>query len=129
MPLSEIKSYVVVLSFYIKMIKRRTLQVSSLKHSIKKDILFSLGQTEIILVGQVGSPPSPSHPIRGRTVASKCLMCLLSFREIAWPCIKHLCVRHLTLFKLIIFIRFKLSWVKFLQIFLWLIKTHVNQID
>ena len=51
MPLSEIKSYVMVLSFYIK---RRTLQVSGLKHSIKKDMLFSLGQIEIILVGQGG---------------------------------------------------------------------------
>ena len=98
MSLSEIKSYVVVLSVYIKMIKRRILQASSLKHSIKKDILFSLGQIEIILVGQVGSPPSPLPPswlracsivkkcgakIRGRTVASKCLLCLLSFREIS----------------------------------------------
>ena len=43
------------------MIKRRTLQVSSLKHSIKKDMFFCLGQIEIILVGQGGSPPpSPS---------------------------------------------------------------------
>ena len=59
MPLSEIKSYVVVLSFYIKMIKRRTLQVSSSKHSIKKDMLFSLVQIEIILVGQGGVLPAP----------------------------------------------------------------------
>ena len=36
MTLSEIKSYVVVLSFYIKMMKRRTLQACSLKHIIKK---------------------------------------------------------------------------------------------
>ena len=55
MPLSEIKSYVVVLSLYIKMIKRRTHQVSSSKHSIKKAMLFSLEQIETILVGQVGS--------------------------------------------------------------------------
>ena len=61
-PHSEIKSYVVVLSFYIKKIKRRTLQVSSSKHSIKKDMLFSLGQIEIILVGQGGSPP-PLSPL------------------------------------------------------------------
>ena len=54
MPLSETKRYVVVLSFYIKMIKRKTLQVSSSKHSIKKDMFFSLGQIEIILVGQGG---------------------------------------------------------------------------
>ena len=63
MPLSETKSYVVVLSFYIKMIKRKTLQVSSSKHSIKKDMFFSLGQIEIILVGQGGvrgmGGPSP----------------------------------------------------------------------
>ena len=52
MPLSEIKSYVVVLSFYIKMIKRITLQVSSSKYCIKKDMPFSLGPTEIILVGK-----------------------------------------------------------------------------
>ena len=36
------------------MIKRRTLQVSSSKDSIKKDMLFSLGQIDIILVGQGG---------------------------------------------------------------------------
>ena len=41
------------------MIKRRTLQVSSSKHSIKKDILFSLGQVEIILVRQGGAFPPP----------------------------------------------------------------------
>ena len=56
--LSEIKSYVVVLSFYIKMIKRRTLQVSSLKHSIKKDMFFCLGQIEIILVAPEGVLPA-----------------------------------------------------------------------
>ena len=43
-PLSEVKSYVVVLSFYIKMMKRRTLQACSLKHDIKKGIIFCLGQ-------------------------------------------------------------------------------------
>ena len=41
------------------MIKRRTFQVSSSKDSIKKDMLFSLGQIEIILVGQGGNPPLP----------------------------------------------------------------------
>ena len=40
-PLSEIKSYVVVLSFYINMMKRRTLQACSLWHSIKKG-MFSV---------------------------------------------------------------------------------------
>ena len=40
---------------------KRTLQVSSSKHSIKKDMLFSLGQIEIVLVGQGGvlQPPLP----------------------------------------------------------------------
>ena len=36
MLLSEITSYVVLMSFYIKMMKRRTLQACSLRHSIKK---------------------------------------------------------------------------------------------
>ena len=65
MPLSEIKSYVVVLSLYIKMIKRRTHQVSSSKHSIKKDMLFGLGQIEIALVGQGGAPAKGPriHPL------------------------------------------------------------------
>ena len=50
------------------MIKRRTLQVSSSKYSIKKDMLFSLGQIEIILVGQGGSPsPLPPPPSTGYT--------------------------------------------------------------
>ena len=57
MPLSEIKSYVVALSVYINMIKIRTLQVPISKHSIKKDMIFSLGQIEIILVGQGGILP------------------------------------------------------------------------
>ena len=39
-PLSEINSYVVVLSFYIKMMKRSTLQGCSLSHSIKKAMFY-----------------------------------------------------------------------------------------
>ena len=64
MPLSAIKSCVVVLSFYIKIIKRRTLQVS--RHSIKKDMFFCLGQIEIILVGARGEflPLLPSLATR-----------------------------------------------------------------
>ena len=54
-----------VLSFYIKMIKQRTLQVSSLNHSIKEDMLFSLEQIEIILVGQGGESSLPSSPPLG----------------------------------------------------------------
>ena len=45
----------VLLSFYIKMMKWRTLQVCSLKHSIKKGMFFCLWQIEIIYVGR-GSP-------------------------------------------------------------------------
>ena len=37
-PLSEIKSYDVVLSFYIKMMKQRTLQACDSRHSTKKGI-------------------------------------------------------------------------------------------
>ena len=55
--------------------------------------------------------------IRGQTVASKCLMCLLFFREINSMTMDKTSVRenhhahfiNLMLFKLIIFIRFKLS--------------------
>ena len=47
----------VLLSFYIKMMKRRTLQVCSLKHSIKKGMFFCLWQIEIITsAGGVLSP-------------------------------------------------------------------------
>ena len=40
LPLSEINSYVVALSFYIKMMKRRTLQGCRLSHSIKKAMFY-----------------------------------------------------------------------------------------
>ena len=43
-PLCEVKSYAMVLSFYKKMMKWRTLQGCSLKHSIKKGMFFCLGQ-------------------------------------------------------------------------------------
>ena len=39
MPTSEIKSYAVELSFYIKLMKGRRLQACSLRHSIKKGML------------------------------------------------------------------------------------------
>ena len=57
-PLSEIKSYVVLLSFYIKMIKGRRLQACSLRHSIKKGMLSVLGKLG-------GSPPPLSPPPSG----------------------------------------------------------------
>ena len=50
-PLSEIKSYFVVLPFYIKMMKRRTLQICSFKASHQKRNVFCLGQTGLVLVG------------------------------------------------------------------------------
>ena len=40
LPLSEINSYVVALSFYIKMMKRRTIQGCRLSHSIKKAMFY-----------------------------------------------------------------------------------------
>ena len=44
---------------------KRTLQVSSSKHSIKKDMLFGLGQIEIALVEQGGAPAKGPriHPL------------------------------------------------------------------
>ena len=62
MSLSEIKSYAVVLSFYIKMMKRRTLQACNLKDSIKKKHIFCLGQTELKLDRMAVLPPSYPTP-------------------------------------------------------------------
>ena len=47
MILSEIKTYVVVMSFYMKMMKQRTLQPYSLRHSIKKDMFSVLGKLDL----------------------------------------------------------------------------------
>ena len=58
MRLSEITSYVVLMSFYIKMMKRRTLQACSLRHSIRKG-MFS----ELVEVGQGWNPPPLPPPI------------------------------------------------------------------
>ena len=46
-PLFEIKSYVVVLSLHIKMMKRRTLQACSLKHRIKKGFFSVYDQLDL----------------------------------------------------------------------------------
>ena len=62
--LSEVKSFFAVLTFYIKMMQRRTLQACSLKHSIKKACFSVQGKIEIILVGQGGSP-TPARPPLG----------------------------------------------------------------
>ena len=48
--LSQIKSYVVVLSFYIKMMKQRTFQACSWKHSIKKGNISYFHQFSSILL-------------------------------------------------------------------------------
>ena len=60
-PLSEINSYVVVLSFYIKMMKRSTLQGCSLSHSIKKAMFYVKGKLDLFNLDRRGvllpSPP------------------------------------------------------------------------
>ena len=60
MPLSEIKSYALVLSFRIRMMKRKTLQTRSLKHSIKKHVsLFRANRNYSSWTGGVISPSLP----------------------------------------------------------------------
>ena len=59
-PLSEIKSYVAILSFYIKMMKRRTLQICSLRHSIKKGMFSVQGKLDLFKSG-MGEYPLPPH--------------------------------------------------------------------
>ena len=46
-PLLEIKSYAVLLSFYIKMMKGRRLQACSLRHGIKNGILSVWGKLDL----------------------------------------------------------------------------------
>ena len=65
-PLSEIKSYVVLLSFYIKMMKGRRLQACSLRHSIKKGMLYVWRRLDLFKSGRGGSlAPSPHPPSLG----------------------------------------------------------------
>ena len=60
--LSEIKSYTVVLSFYIKMMKQRIFQAYSLKHSIKKGMFYVHGKLNFFKSGRGGVlPPLPSN--------------------------------------------------------------------
>ena len=70
-PLSEIKSYVVVLPFYIKMMKRRTHQACSFKAYYQKRHVFCLGQTELVLVGQGGGSPPRLLPLATHLFSSK----------------------------------------------------------
>ena len=60
-PLLEVKSYAVVLSFYIKIVKERTLQLFSLKHSIKKGTFFLFRAKWKLFKSDRGeySPPPP----------------------------------------------------------------------
>ena len=58
--LSEIKSYVVVLSFFIKIMKQRTFQACSLKHSTKKGMFYVQSKLNYFKSGRRGVlPPSP----------------------------------------------------------------------
>ena len=52
---SEIKSDVVVLSCYIKMMKQRTFQACSLKHSIKKGMFYVQGKLNFFKSGRGGT--------------------------------------------------------------------------
>ena len=59
-PLSE--SYVVVLSFYIKVMEQRTLQACSLRHNIKK-VMFSVqGKLDLFKSGRRGGEFSSPYP-------------------------------------------------------------------
>ena len=70
-PLSEIKRYVVVLSFYIKMMKRKTLQACSFKTASKKAcFLFRANWTYLSRAG--GS----AHPLATR-LPWQCLFLLV----------------------------------------------------
>ena len=63
--LSEIKSYVVVLSFYIKMMKQRTFQACSLKHNIKNGMFYVQGELNFFKSGRrESSPPFPPTWLR-----------------------------------------------------------------
>ena len=62
---SEIKSYVVLLSFCIKMMKGRLLQACSLRHSIKKGMLSVWGKLDLFKSNRGGvlPPPPPPRPL------------------------------------------------------------------
>ena len=54
-------------TYYIKMMKRRTLQACNFKTQHQKRHVFCLGQTGLVSVGQGGSPPpSPRPPLATR---------------------------------------------------------------
>ena len=62
--LSEIKGYVVLLSFYIKMMKGRRLQACSLRHGIKNGMLSVWGKLDLFKSARraVLPPPPPPRP-------------------------------------------------------------------
>ena len=62
--LSEIKSYVVVLSFFIKIMKQRTFQACSLKHSTKMGMFYVQSKLNFFKSGRgivLPSPPPPGY--------------------------------------------------------------------
>ena len=62
--LSEIKSYVVVLSFFIKMMKQRTFQACSLKYSTKKGMFYVQDKLKFFKSGRGQSSPCSSAWLR-----------------------------------------------------------------
>ena len=62
-PLLEIKGYVVLLSFYIKMMKGRRLQACSLRHGIKNGMLSVWGKLDLFKSARRAVlPPPPPLP-------------------------------------------------------------------
>ena len=74
-PLSEIKGYVVLLSFYIKMMKGRRLQACSLRHGIKNGMLsvwcpkldlFKSARRAVLPPPPPSPPPAPLGYVPGK---------------------------------------------------------------
>ena len=67
------QSYVVLLSFYIKMMKGRRLQACSLRHSIKKGMLSVQAKLDLFKSGRGEYSPSPSPPLATRLLRASIL--------------------------------------------------------
>ena len=72
-PLSEIKGYVVLLSFYIKMMKGRRLQACSLRHGIKNGMLSVWGKLDLFKSARRAVLPPPPPPPRPPLPLATCL--------------------------------------------------------